>query len=179
MTELIKSMRMYRVCVKGLPRYSLSTHLFAVRTVLAYRENRVKIMRENQLGYSHQLRNLVIKMVRGGGNYGKEQDQQKKIDPTTTSDPYKDIKIKRVDYSEEIKRDRQNQKEKKVTNAFFKIKMFALSVYYNMNVKSIAGKLSAFLRLYHESLQGLVQGYREVTMDAKGDFKFEKDGKSV
>ena len=57
--------------------------------------------------------------------------------------------------------------------------MFALSVYYSMNVKSIAGKLSSFLRLYHESLQGLVQGYREVTMDAKGEFRFEKDGKSV
>jgi hypothetical protein len=48
-----------------------------------------------------------------------------------------------------------------------------------MNVRSLAAKLSAFLRLYHESLQGLVQGYREVTMDAKGEFKFEKDGTTV
>jgi hypothetical protein len=48
-----------------------------------------------------------------------------------------------------------------------------------MNVKTIASKLSNFLRLYHESLQGLVQGYREVTMDAKGEFKFEKDGTTV
>ncbi len=48
-----------------------------------------------------------------------------------------------------------------------------------MSVKAIATKLSNFLRLYHESLQGLVQGYREVTMDAKGEFKFEKDGSTV
>lgn len=46
-------------------------------------------------------------------------------------------------------------------------------------MKTIAGNISQFLKLYHESLQSLVQGYREVTMDAKGDFKFEKDAKSV
>lgn len=48
-----------------------------------------------------------------------------------------------------------------------------------MNVQNLANRLGAFLKLYHESLQALVQGYREVTMDAKGDFKFEKDGRSV
>lgn len=71
------------------------------------------------------------------------------------------------------------EKDKKVRNLWFKIKMRALSIYYGMNVKTIAAKLSSFLKLYHESLQGLVQGYREVTMDAKGEFKFEKDGTSV
>lgn len=53
--------------------------------------------------------------------------------------------------------------------------MKALSIYYGMNVKTIGDNVGSFLRLYHESLQSLVQGYREVTMDAKGDFKFEKD----
>ena len=64
-------------------------------------------------------------------------------------------------------------------NLWFKLKMTTLSIYYGLNVKTIAGKLSTFLRLYHESLQSLVQGYREVTMDAKGEFKFEKDGTTV
>lgn len=58
-------------------------------------------------------------------------------------------------------------------------KLKALSIYYGMNVKKIANNISAFLRLYHESLQALVQGYREVTMDAKGEFRFEKDGSTV
>jgi hypothetical protein len=57
--------------------------------------------------------------------------------------------------------------------------MKALAIYHGFNVRTIAGKLSSFLRLYHEALQGLVQGYREVTMDAKGEFKFEKDGSTV
>ena len=48
-----------------------------------------------------------------------------------------------------------------------------------MSVRAAAAKLSAFLRLYHESLQALVQGYRETTMDAKGEFRFEKDGTTV
>jgi len=43
----------------------------------------------------------------------------------------------------------------------------------------MANKLGAFLKLYHESLQSLVQGYREVTMDAKNEFKFDNDGQSV
>ena len=64
-------------------------------------------------------------------------------------------------------------------NFWFKVKMTTLSVYHGMNVRIIAGNLSAFLRLYHESLQSLVQGYREVTMDAKGEFRFDKDGSTV
>ena len=36
-----------------------------------------------------------------------------------------------------------------------------------------ARKVSDFLRLYHESLSGLVQGYREVTMDAENKFRFD------
>ena len=57
--------------------------------------------------------------------------------------------------------------------------MKALSFYYGLNVKTIGEKLSNFLKLYHESLQQLVQGYREVTLDSKGEFKFEKDGRTV
>lgn len=71
------------------------------------------------------------------------------------------------------------KKQQKLTNLLFKLKNLALSIYYGLNVKTIAGKISTFLRIYHESLQALVQGYREVTMDAKGEFKFEKDGTSV
>lgn len=57
--------------------------------------------------------------------------------------------------------------------------MKALSLYYGMSVKNFGEKLSNFLKLYHESLQQLVQGYREVTMDSKGEFRFEQDGKTV
>ena len=70
-------------------------------------------------------------------------------------------------------------RQKRTRDLWFKLKSTAISMYYGMNVKTIAGKISQFLRLYHESLQSLVQGYREVTMDAKGDFKFEKDGSTV
>ena len=52
-------------------------------------------------------------------------------------------------------------------------------MYYNMNVQSIGLKFGNFLKLYHESLASLVQGYREVTMDAQGTFKFEDTGETV
>ena len=42
-----------------------------------------------------------------------------------------------------------------------------------MNVKSIAGQFSKFLKLYGESLQALVQGYREVTMDSTNSYQFD------
>ena len=70
-------------------------------------------------------------------------------------------------------------REKRTRDLWFRLRSTAINIYYGMNVKTIAGKVSQFLRLYHESLQSLVQGYREVTMDAKGEFKFEKDGSSV
>ena len=43
------------------------------------------------------------------------------------------------------------------------------------SVQALAGGFSKFLKLYGESLQALVQGYREVTMDSTNSFKFEKD----
>ena len=51
--------------------------------------------------------------------------------------------------------------------------------YYGFNVSNLATKFNAFLRLYHESLTSLVQGYREVTMDAHNRFRFEETGESV
>ena len=47
------------------------------------------------------------------------------------------------------------------------------------NVANLAQKFSEFLRLYHESMASLVQGYREVTMDAHNRFRFEETGESV
>ena len=41
-----------------------------------------------------------------------------------------------------------------------------------------AKRVGKFLKLYHESLAALVQGYREVTMDHKGTFRFP-EGDSV
>ena len=51
--------------------------------------------------------------------------------------------------------------------------------YYGFSVANWAQSLSNFLRLYHESLTSLVQGYREVTMDAENKFRFEETGESV
>ena len=49
--------------------------------------------------------------------------------------------------------------------------------YYGLSVANLAQKFSDFLRLYHESLASLVQGYREVTMNER--FRFEDGGESV
>ena len=49
------------------------------------------------------------------------------------------------------------------------------NVVYNLSVQFIATKVGKFLKLYGESLQALVQGYREVTMDSTNSFKFDKD----
>ena len=51
--------------------------------------------------------------------------------------------------------------------------------YYGFNVANLAQNFSEFLRLYHESMASLVQGYREVTMDAHNRFRFEETGESV
>ena len=60
-----------------------------------------------------------------------------------------------------------------------KIQMGFFRAYYGFNVANLAKKFSDFLRLYHESLASLVQGYREVTMDAHNRFRFEETGESV
>ena len=52
-------------------------------------------------------------------------------------------------------------------------------LYYGFNVANLAAKFSGFLRLYHESLTSMVQGYREVTMDAHNRFRFEETGETV
>ena len=57
--------------------------------------------------------------------------------------------------------------------------MGVFRAYYGFNVANIAQKFSDFLRLYHESLTSLVQGYREVTMDAHNRFRFEDTQESV
>ena len=46
------------------------------------------------------------------------------------------------------------------------------------SVQTMATGFSAFLKLYGEALQALVQGYREVTMDTTNSYKF-KDGMTV
>ena len=50
-----------------------------------------------------------------------------------------------------------------------------LDLYESFSVEKMAKNIGSFLTLYHESMAALVQGYREVTMDAKGKFKFEAD----
>ena len=60
-----------------------------------------------------------------------------------------------------------------------KLQMGFFRAYYGFNVANLAKKFSDFLRLYHESMASLVQGYREVTMDAHNRFRFEETGESV
>jgi hypothetical protein len=55
--------------------------------------------------------------------------------------------------------------------------MFALSFYSKFSVQGLATGLGNFLKLYHESLAALVQGYREVTMDHEDKFRFENGEK--
>ena len=62
---------------------------------------------------------------------------------------------------------------------FAKFQYKVISFYKNFNVETGAKKVGGFLKLFHESMTALVQGYREVTMDAKGKFRFEEDGKTV
>jgi len=47
-----------------------------------------------------------------------------------------------------------------------------------LSVKHVANSVGSFLRLYYESLQALVDGYREVTMDPKQEFQFD-NGETV
>ena len=51
--------------------------------------------------------------------------------------------------------------------------------YYGFSVANWAKNFGDFLKLYHESLASLVQGYREVTMDAHNRFRFEETGETV
>lgn len=57
--------------------------------------------------------------------------------------------------------------------------MASVRFYSACTVEGIGKGVSSFLRLYHESLSALVQGYREVTMDHSGKFRFEDTGESV
>ena len=53
----------------------------------------------------------------------------------------------------------------------------AMQIYTNLSVQGFFKSLGYFLKLYGESLQQLVQGYREVTMDSTNSFRFEKNAK--
>jgi hypothetical protein len=66
------------------------------------------------------------------------------------------IKLRRVDIAKEVKDEKEEMRQKRTRDIWFKLKSTAISMYYGMNVKTIAGKVSQFLRLYHESLQSLV-----------------------
>lgn len=60
MTEIVKSLRMYKMCITGLPFNNTRTHMWAFRTTWAYRRSRTSILRENELGYTHQVKNAIF-----------------------------------------------------------------------------------------------------------------------
>ena len=80
------------------------------------------------------------------------------------------------DIKERMLKDKRREQSLQVLQ---KIQMGFFRAYYGFNVANLAKKFSDFLRLYHESLASLVQGYREVTMDAHNRFRFEETGESV
>ena len=55
--------------------------------------------------------------------------------------------------------------------------MLMISFYSKLSVQGMASLVGNFLKLYHESLAALVQGYREVTMDHEERFRFENGDK--
>ena len=78
-----------------------------------------------------------------------------------------------------MKNEQEFRKRQRLEGLLSRARLRLYSFYYGLNVQNMATKFGNFLKLYHESLQALVQGYREVTMDAKGEFRFEKDSRSV
>mmetsp|Transcript_2086 Transcript_2086/g.3688 ORF Transcript_2086/g.3688 Transcript_2086/m.3688 type:complete len:92 (-) Transcript_2086:70-345(-) len=51
----------------------------------------------------------------------------------------------------------------------------SLNFFSGISVEKLALKLGNFLKLYGESLQAMVQGYREVTMDSTNSYRFKRD----
>ena len=94
--------------------------------------------------------------------------------PFVYRDP-KDVQIKSPDYSADLESASSRAWRQRLRNAYGLVYARLIAIYYNFNVKTLSGKFSNFLKLYGESLQALVQGYREVTMDSTNSYKFGKD----
>jgi menaquinone-dependent protoporphyrinogen IX oxidase len=60
-----------------------------------------------------------------------------------------------------------------------RVQFSAFVFYQNLSVKHLAKSFGDFLKLYHQSLSSLVQGYREVTMDAEKKFRFDDNNETV
>lgn len=89
-------------------------------------------------------------------------------------------RIRRVNIAEDLKASKEKLRQQSLAFYLLQSRLYLLNFYQEkLNVQHMANQFSLFLKLYHESLQALVQGYREVTMDAKNQFKFEKDGQTV
>ena len=89
------------------------------------------------------------------------------------------VEIKRVDRHADQQSQKHLQLVKRIMRTFYGLKMWSLRFYSSLTVEGIGRGVSSFLKLYHESLSALVQGYREVTMDHSGKFRFEDTGESV
>eukprot|EP00347_Sterkiella_histriomuscorum_P006017 403354387 len=133
--------------------------------------NRKQIEEQNER-YLEQIRSLNDKKIslKNSTNQSNDSQDGEMFRP--------EVIIQRIDYHKEVKSEEDYQRKQKLQNMIFTVKMKLQAFYYGLNVQTMANNLGQFLKLYHESLQGLVQGYRETTMDAKGEFKFE-DGASV
>lgn len=84
MTELVKSFRYYKMALNGLPLWSPQTHIWAVKATADYRKERMQILRDCELGYTHQLRNWY----RGVAGKGPKMPAQEEPTIKVVNEPY-------------------------------------------------------------------------------------------
>ena len=83
-------------------------------------------------------------------------------------------------YKDVHERMKEEEQKKKIKYRLSQIQMNFFRVYYTLtSFDKLAQGFGNFLRLYHEALSALVQGYREVTMDARERFRFPDTGESI
>jgi len=62
MTEIVKSIRYYRICMQGLPRASFKSHRWALVQTMTYYKHRKAMLKRNDLGFSHQFKSMVYNL---------------------------------------------------------------------------------------------------------------------
>jgi hypothetical protein len=64
--------------------------------------------------------------------------------------------------------------------SFIRRIQFNIFVFFQgISVQRLAKRFGDLLKLYHQSLTSLLQGYREVTMDAEKKFRFEDNNETL
>jgi len=169
--HLRRNISFFLYCYSG-PQRSL---LWSLRQTLAYRRNLRRLNQENRLGLRAQLSDMLSRR------------RALKLKPTTNekttthvhfADPT-EIKIKRVNIPEDVQNQlqtyRYNKSMGRLQNGWTQLSSFVKRT----SVKQAAEWCGQQLKVYHKSMSALVQGYREVTMDAEKKFRFEDTNETV